>query len=92
MRPIQQAMPGALAALLRGVPLSEGKIGFAWRAAVGGRFDRVTSVRLEQRALIVEAATAAWAREVRRAIPVILPRMQTLLGADAVTSLSVREP
>ncbi len=90
MRHIQQALPGALAELLRGAPLSPGKVGFAWRAAVGPAVERVTAVRLEGRVLVVEAAGAHWAREVTRSASVILARLQTLLGADAVTSLQVR--
>ncbi len=83
-------MPGALATLLRDAPLSPGKVAFAWRAAVGPALERVTSVRLDGRTLIVDATTAQWAREVSRSVTVILPRLQTLLGAEAVTGISVR--
>ena len=85
-------MPGALVELLRGAPLSPGKVGFAWRAAVGSAVEKVTSVRLEGRVLLVDAASIAWAREVARSSPVILMRLQTLLGKDTLTSISVREP
>ncbi len=85
-------MPGALVDILRDTPLSEGKVSFAWRAAVGTAFDKVTAVRLEGRVLVVEAETKAWAREVRRSAAIVLGRLQTLLGKDAVTSISVREP
>ena len=83
-------MPGALVEILRGTALSAGKITFAWRAASGAAVDKVTRVRLENGVLIVEAETAAWAREVTRSIPILIVRMQTLLGKDAVTSISVR--
>ena len=92
MRPIQQAIPGALVEILRGAPLSQGKVGFAWRAAVGSAVEKVTSVRLEGRVLLVDAASIAWAREVTRSSPVILRRLQTLLGQDVLTSICVREP
>ena len=85
-------MPAALVEMLRGAPLSPGKVGFAWRAAVGPAVDKVTSVRLEGRTLLVDAASIAWAREVTRSSPVILTRLQTLLGKDTLTSISVREP
>jgi hypothetical protein len=39
--------------------------------------------------LLVEAVNAQWAREVRRASPVILPRLQSLLGVDAVERIEV---
>jgi hypothetical protein len=90
MRPLIHAVPGALAMLLRDAPLSPGKVAFAWRAAVGPALERVTSARLEGRTLIVEAATAQWGREVSRSVHVILPRLQTLLGAGAVTGISIR--
>jgi hypothetical protein len=91
VRPLQQAMPGALVEVLRDTPLTPGKIAFAWRAAVGPAVDRVTAVRLEGRVLIVEASGKAWARELSRSIPIVITRLQTLLGKETVTSLSVRE-
>ena len=90
MRPLQHALPGALAELLRAAPLSPGKVAFAWRTAVGPALERVTSVRLEARVLLVEAASTHWAREVARSSPIILLRIQTLLGQDAVSSIAVR--
>jgi hypothetical protein len=90
MRPLQHAIPGALLTLLRDVPLSEGKVGFAWRAAVGPALQRATSVRLEGNVLLVDATTAAWGREVMRSSPVILRRLQELLGADTVARIEVR--
>jgi hypothetical protein len=92
VRSIQQTLPGALAELLRGAPLSQGKVGFAWRAAVGPAVGKVTTVRLEGRQLLVDAASIPWAREVERSTPVILMRLKTLLGNDAPTSIAVREP
>ena len=91
MRPLSSALPGAIAELLRGAPLSPGKVSFAWRAAVGPALERETSVRLEGGTLIVDAATRQWASEVRRSSGIILRRMHTLLGADAVKDLQVRE-
>ena len=92
MKPLTQALPGALAELLRETPLSAGKVSFAWRAAVGAAVERVTSVRLEDRILIVEPVDQAWAREITRSSPVILTRLQTLLGTETVTRILVREP
>jgi predicted nucleic acid-binding Zn ribbon protein len=84
-------LPGALVEIMRAAPLSAGKVDLAWRAAVGSAVERVTAVRLEGRVLLVEAASPAWAREVLRASPVILARLQTLLGKDTIASLTVRE-
>ena len=81
MLPISHAVPGALAELLRGTPLSPGKVAFAWNAAVGPATARATAVRLEGTLLLVDATTIPWAREVSRSSGVILTRLQTLLGA-----------
>jgi predicted nucleic acid-binding Zn ribbon protein len=91
VRPLNSALPGALAELLRDAPLSPGKVSFAWRAAVGPALERETSVRLESGTLFVDAMSKQWAREVRRSSKIILNRLQALLGDDAVTSISVRE-
>jgi len=89
--PLQTAIPATLAGLLRHAPLSAGKVGFAWRAAVGPGVDRVTHVRLAANGrLEVEAADARWTRELRRSAPVILPRLADLLGADVVRTIDVR--
>lgn len=91
MRPLTSALPGALTELLRGAPLSPGKVSFAWRAAVGPAVERETSVRLERGTLIVDAASKQWALEVRRSSSIILTRLQKFLGADAVSAITVRE-
>jgi len=90
MKPLTQSIPGALTDLLRDTPLSPGKVAFAWTAAVGAAFDRVTRVRLEGDVLIVETTSPQWSQEVRRSIGVILPRLQGLLGKDTVRKLEVR--
>jgi predicted nucleic acid-binding Zn ribbon protein len=88
--PISSGLPGALVELLRGSPLSDGKVTFAWKAAVGPAFDRVTSVKLERRVLLVETASLQWSKEVMRSSPVILRRLQALLGAEVVERIEVR--
>ena len=92
MRPIIHAVPGALVELLGSAPLSPGKVGLAWRAAVGPAVERVTSVKLDGRVLVVEASGPQWAREVTRFADVILTRLQTLLGKETVMSITVRTP
>ena len=76
--------------LLRDAPLSNGKVGFAWRAAVGPAVERATHVRLDQRVLIVETSSPQWSREIMRSSPVILQRLQDFLGADSVERIEVR--
>ena len=77
-------MPGAIVALLRDAPLSAGKVTFAWNAAVGPAVQRATSVHLENGVLLVDAASPQWAREVLRSTPIILRRLQPLLGEGTV--------
>lgn len=90
MRPLIHAVPGALMHLLRDTPLSDGKVGFAWDAAVGPALARATHVKLEGGVLIVEATSAQWALEVKRSTPIILERLQFLLGKGAVTRIAIR--
>jgi predicted nucleic acid-binding Zn ribbon protein len=89
MQQLTHAIPGALIELLRGAPLSDGKVTFAWKAAVGGAIERVTNVKLERKVLLVETASAQWSQEVMRSSPVILRRLQSLLGADTVSRIEV---
>jgi len=90
MKPLSLAVPGALRLLLHNAPLSDGKVAFAWRAAVGKAFERATAVKLEHGSLIVETTSAQWAREITRSQPIILARLQAMLGDDAVTRIIVR--
>jgi len=90
VRPLHQAVPGAITELLRGAPLSDGKVGFAWRVAVGPALERVTAVKLVQRVLIVETASPQWSQEVMRSSPLILRRLQNLLGASVIEKIEVR--
>ncbi len=91
MRPLASALPGALAQLLHDAPLSDGKVAFAWKAAVGPAVERATAVKLDGTMLIVEVASPQWAREIKRSTAVILRRLQTLLGEDIVTRIAVRD-
>jgi len=90
MRPLASALPGALSQLLRDAPLSDGKVDFAWKAAVGPALERATAVKLEGATLIVEVTSAQWAKEIKRSNGVILARLQTLLGRKAVSRIQIR--
>lgn len=90
MQPIRDAMPFAVAELIKAAPLSPGKADFAWRVAVGPAMQRNTAVRLESGVMVIEVASGQWADEVRRSSRVILARLQTLLGDGAVSRLEVR--
>ncbi|HEY7792040.1 MAG TPA: DciA family protein [Vicinamibacterales bacterium] len=89
--PLQAVVPSALGALLCQSPYSEGKLAFAWRVAVGPGMDRASQVRLgADGRLHVTATDARWQREIRRSVAIILPRLQALLGAEAVRAIEVR--
>jgi predicted nucleic acid-binding Zn ribbon protein len=90
MRPLSQAVPGAVANLLRETPLSDGKVAFAWKVAVGPAMERATAIKLDGTVLIVDVPNTQWAREIRRSSGVILSRLGTLLGRDTVTEIRVR--
>jgi hypothetical protein len=90
VKPLIQGLPGALAELLRGAPLSPAKVDFAWKAAVGAALERTTAVHLEGTRLLVDAVSAQWASEIVRSQHVILSRLQLLLGKDVVTAIEVR--
>ena len=90
MRPISHVVPAALIELLRTAPLSDGKVTFAWKTAVGPALERATAVRLAAGTLIVETTGPQWTREIRRSSGVILTRLKTLLGDQTVQSIEVR--
>lgn len=90
MRRIADAMPGAVAELVRAAPLSPGKVTFAWTMAVGAALERATAVALEGSTIAVTVETRQWAREVHRSSQVILKRLERYLGPGVVTKLDVR--
>jgi predicted nucleic acid-binding Zn ribbon protein len=91
MQPIGQILPLALEQIVRQAPLSAGKVDFAWRSAVGTAMGRASAVRLESGVLLVEAQTSQWAAAIMRASPMILSRLQSILGADTVREIRLRK-
>jgi predicted nucleic acid-binding Zn ribbon protein len=90
MRSLAHIVPAALVRLLASMPTSQGKVDFAWSAAVGKPVGRVTRVKLAAGVLVVETTSAHWTREITRAAPMILSRLQTYLGPDTVSGIDVR--
>jgi predicted nucleic acid-binding Zn ribbon protein len=90
VKPIGSALSGALAQLLRGGPMSQGKLQVAWNAAVGPTLGRAAAVRLEGGVLLVDAASSQWAQEISRSSRLILGRLQQLLGPGVIASISIR--
>lgn len=87
--PVHAVLPSVLAEVLRKAPLTQEKVAFAWRQAVGQTVDRVTMVELRDDVLIVRARDAQWKREIERAMPVLRPRLDTILGPKVVRWIEV---
>jgi hypothetical protein len=90
MIPVHRFMPAALAEILRRAPLSEEKVQFAWRAAVGPTVHRATTIELRDRVLYVRPKDASWGREIERSAALIRARLDSLLGAGTVRSIDVQ--
>jgi predicted nucleic acid-binding Zn ribbon protein len=90
MQPLASVLPRVVAEAVRNAPLSPGKVDFAWKASVGPAMGRGAAVRLEGTTLLVDTVSTEWRREVRRGSPVILFRMQAILGNDVITEIVVR--
>lgn len=90
MEPVSRLIPAALASLLRRAPLSEGKVAFAWRSAVGPAMDKVTSVALDGDVLRVRARDEAWKREIDRSAALIRARVAEVLGDGIVHRIDVQ--
>ena len=86
---VSQVIPDALAAILRKAPLSDDKIAFAWRMAVGPAMDKVTTLSYRNGVLQVRARDANWQREVERAAGIVRHRLDAILGAGIVKSIDV---
>jgi predicted nucleic acid-binding Zn ribbon protein len=91
MQPLGALQRRVLPALLARAPMSPEKLAFVWAQSVGAAIARATTVKLAGTTLVVQAAEAAWAREVQRSRALILGRVQTLLGGDVVTTLAIEE-
>ncbi len=78
-----------LPALLSRAPLTPEKVRFVWGLAVGPAIARATTVSLEGSRLVVHTSDRAWRREVERSTPLILGRVQQLLGARDVEAIHV---
>jgi Dna[CI] antecedent, DciA len=91
MDAIHTVVPRALTELFRNGPMSQGKIEVAWRVAVGDALSRVSTVKWQADGSVdVHPADQRWHTELKRSSSMILERLNTLLGANAVTRLVVK--
>ena len=88
---LHSLVPRVLAGLFRSGPLSQSKLEVAWRFAVGDALTRVTSVRLQPDGSVeVHPADQRWQKEIRRSSPMILSRLNSLLGPASIPRLIVK--
>jgi predicted nucleic acid-binding Zn ribbon protein len=86
--PAHKVIPAVLAEVLRKAPLSDEKVEFAWRAAVGAAVARATSVSLEADGVLrVTSVEPHWTTEVRRSSKLILARLEGMLGPGVITGI-----
>lgn len=92
MVPVSRIIPAVLAEVIRKAPLCDEKVTFAWNDAVGEAITRVTAVRLDKTGVLHVTAEGKWAREIRRLSPIILRRLERLLGPGTVTAIQLAGP
>jgi hypothetical protein len=84
-----QVLPGVVAEVVRKAPLSDAKVAFAWRLAVGPALDKATTVRLgADGTLYVSAESKAWVDSIRASVGLIRSRLAHYLGDEAVKRIS----
>ena len=84
-----QVLPGVVAEVIRKAPLTNEKVAFAWRLAVGPAVAKATTVRLgADGTLYVSTESPAWIDGVRQSIGLIRSRLAHFLGEDAVKRIS----
>jgi len=87
-----QVMPAVVGEVIRKAPLSDAKVAFAWRLAVGPAVHKATTVRLgSDGTLYVSAESKAWVDSVRASVGLIRSRLAHFLGEDAVKRISYED-
>ena len=83
-------MPAVLADVIRKAPLTDEKVAFAWRLAVGPAVDKATSVRLASNGtLYVKADAPAWNDAIGKSLGLIRSRLAHFLGETTITSVDL---
>jgi predicted nucleic acid-binding Zn ribbon protein len=89
MQAFQSFAAGVIAEVIRRQPPSPERTAFAWSVAAGPAMARAARVDARDGVLVVTAKDARWAREIGRSRDMLLERVQSLLGRDAVTSIDI---
>ena len=86
-----KVLPAIVAEVVRKAPLTDEKVAFAWRLAVGPATAKATTVRLgSDGTLHVKADAPAWNEAIRKSVGVIRSRLAHFLGEEAVKQISYR--
>ena len=84
-----QVMPAVVAEVVRKAPLTDEKVAFAWRLAVGAAVAKATSVRLgSDGTLHVTTDSPAWTDSIRDSVGMIRSRLAHYLGENAVKRIA----
>lgn len=80
----------ALRTLLENQPVTESKVGFAWRVAAGETMAAAAAVEWTgDGTLRVTPKTDTWRNEIVRARPIVAERLASLLGRGIVKKISI---
>jgi Dna[CI] antecedent, DciA len=83
-------MPAVLADVIRKAPLTDEKVAFAWRLAVGPAVSKATTVRLASNGtLYVKADAPAWNDAIGKSLGMIRSRLAHFLGETTVKSIDL---
>ena len=87
---VNQVMPAVVAEVIRKAPLTDEKVAFAWRLAVGPAVGNATTVRLGSNGtLYVKADAPAWNDAIGKSLGMIRSRLAHYLGESAVTRIDL---
>ena len=82
-------MPGVVAEVIRKAPLTDEKVTFAWRLAVGPAVAKATRCASDADGTLLSAAESpAWLDGVRQSVGLIRSRLAHFLGDDAIKRIS----
>jgi hypothetical protein len=83
-------MPAVVAEIVRKAPLTDEKVSFAWRLAVGPAIGKATTVRLGANGTLhVSAESPAWSEAIGKSLGLIRSRLAHFLGETTVRSIDL---
>jgi hypothetical protein len=85
-----KVMTAVVADVIRKAPLTDEKVSFAWRLAVGPAVGKATTVRLGANGtLYVKSQTPAWNDALGKSLGMIRSRLAHFLGETTVKSIDL---